>query len=408
MRRRTFLLATGGLLTAGLAVTARRYWPDDGLFNPCLDPVLPEALARHELVAGAWEGMDPQRYRDCHVHLLGTGHDGHGTWINPRLDSLLHPVEWLQKRFYLNAACVSDGPGGDGAYLDRLLGLARALPAGARLMLLAFDYHYDRGGRRRLERSVFHVPDDYTARAARRAPARLEWICSVHPYRRDAVAALERAAAGGARAVKWLPPAQGMDPADRRCDPFYDALVRLGLPLLTHTGKELAVEGGRFQELANPLRLRRPLERGVTVIAAHCASLGHSEDLDRPSRRPVSNFALFGRLMDEPAWRGRLYGEISGLPQINRAGAPLRTLLRRDDWHPRLVNGSDYPLPAVFPLFNLRRLAAAGLLAPADVAPLVTLRRYNPLLFDFVLKRRLRAGGAAFAPGVFESARVFG
>ena len=35
------------------------------------------------------------------------------------------------------------------------------------------------------------------------------------------------------------------------------------------------------------------------------------------------------------------------------------------------------------------------------------LRAHNPLLFDFVLKRSLRANGRAFAASVFETRRFF-
>jgi mannonate dehydratase len=41
------------------------------------------------------------------------------------------------------------------------------------------------------------------------------------------------------------------------------------------------------------------------------------------------------------------------------------------------------------------------------VPVLVEIRRYNPLLFDFVLKRRLTAGGRRFAPSVFETRGFF-
>jgi len=34
-------------------------------------------------------------------------------------------------------------------------------------------------------------------------------------------------------------------------------------------------------------------------------------------------------------------------------------------------------------------------------------RRYNPVLFDFLLKRRLRGHGQYLSPAVFESRRVF-
>ena len=47
----------------------------------------------------------------------------------------------------------------------------------------------------------------------------------------------------GARAVKWLPSAMGIDPASAKCDRFYEALNRLDLPLIAHAGLEL-VPGG--------------------------------------------------------------------------------------------------------------------------------------------------------------------
>ena len=54
------------------------------------------------------------------------------------------------------------------------------------------------------------------------------------------------------------------------------------------------------------------------------------------------------------------------------------------------------------PLFSPARLQRAGLLDEADAEPLLRLREHNPLLFDLVLKRRLRAGGAKLGAGVFE------
>jgi mannonate dehydratase len=38
---------------------------------------------------------------------------------------------------------------------------------------------------------------------------------------------------------------------------------------------------------------------------------------------------------------------------------------------------------------------------------LAEIRAHNPLLFDFVLKRSLRADGRGFARGVFETRRFF-
>lgn len=49
----------------------------------------------------------------------------------------------------------------------------------------------------------------------------------------------------------------------------------LGMVLLTHTGVEHSVDFAYHNdELGNPLLLRAPLDAGVKVIAAHCASEG--------------------------------------------------------------------------------------------------------------------------------------
>lgn len=405
LSRRRWLAALGA---GALGALGWRLWPEEGLWQDCGSPLLPPTLAEHALLARVRDGIDGNRLWDVHVHLLGSGDSGSGAWFNPRMDSLWHPVEALQKAFYLNAACVVREQGQDAAYLQRLRSLRAALPAGARLMLLAFDWHHDTGGRRVEAQSPFYVPNEYARRLARQSPDEFEWIASVHPYRADAVEALTDAARGGARAVKWLPSAQGMDPADPRCDRFYEALVRLRLPLLTHAGHELAVHGGRMQDYGNPLRLRRALDHGVRVIVAHCATLGTGIDLDRgPDGPALENFTLFSRLMDEPRYASQLYGDLAAVGQLLRSGESLRVLLQRRDWHARLLYGSDYPLPGVMPIFAPRRLAAQGLLTEAEAGFLSELRRVNPLLFDFALKRLLRVVGRGFDPVVFATRRVF-
>ena len=407
LTRRRFL-AVAGVGVGALGFAGWRFWPDQGLLNACASVELPAALARHDLMQRVWQGIDPARLWDCHVHLLGRGEAASGAWINPRMDSLLNPYEFLQKEFYLNAACVQDEPGMDAAFVQRLLVQHQVFPRGSKLMLLAFDWHYDIAGRKVEELSPFHTPNDYAQRVARAHPDHLEWIASVHPYRADAVPALQAVARGGARAVKWLPAAQGMDPADARCDRFYETLAHLKLPLLTHAGQEMAVDGGQRQDYGNPLRLRRALDHGVRVIVAHCASLGDGIDLDRGSDDPpVSNFELFTRLMQEPRYDKILYGELAAVGQRLRGGDMLRALIARREWHTRLINGSDYPLPGVMPIYSLRDLVADGFLKGAEAKFLSTLRRHNPLLFDFALKRLLAVEGQGFDPVVFASRRVF-
>jgi len=370
---------------------------------PPLPPPMPDAAER-ALLARCFDGLDAAALWDAHAHLLGVGDGGTGCRIHPHLLQWWHPVEFMRRRVILSAAGVdSDAPAIDAAYVARLRRLTDDFPAGARWLLYAFDEAHDDGGRARPDWSTFHVPDAYAAQVAAAAPQRFAWVASVHPYRDDALERLDRAIAGGALAIKWLPSAMNIDLRDARLPRFYDRLADARLPLIVHCGEEHAVPGAGRDELGNPLLLRAPLQRGVRVIAAHCASLGKAEDLDHPSRGAVPAFDLFARLMDERGHEGRLLGDVSALFQRNRSVDCWRTVLARDDWHARLLHGSDYPLPGLGPLYSLAALVRAGLLDPALMRPLQGLRRRNPLLFDLALKRVLRAGGAGLANAVFDT-----
>ena len=407
MNRRQFLRRAGLLSLAGAGLAGWSLWPEAGVINPCRAG-LPPALAGHALMKAVWDGLDPQQVWDAHAHLVGVGDGGSGAWANPGMDSLLNPLQYIQKLFYLNAGCVHNAPGRvDDSFVARLENLMDGFPPGAKLLLLAFDWAHDEQGRPLREASAFHLPDAYAARVAAAHPARLEWVASIHPYRADALEALDAAVAGGARAVKWLPAAMGIDPAAPRCDPFYRALAGHDLPLISHAGHEAAVAGTAVQDYCNPLKLRRPLDLGVRVVVAHCASHGEDRDLDAGPNGPLRpSFDLFARLMDEPRHGQRLAGDISAVTQFNRAGV-LEALLARPDWHGRLLNGSDYPLPGILPLISLDKLVRRGLLA-GDATPfLMELREHNPLLFDLALKRLLRRDGVGFASRVFETRAFF-
>ena len=397
---------TTGLGLAGLA--AWRYWPEHGLLNPCL-AALPHEVADHELVQAAWAGLDPAQVWDCHAHLVGTGDSGSGIWLNPALESMVHPVQFAQRLFFLNAGCAHDAPGrADQSYIERMHNLLEGMRPGAKLMLFAFDWHHREDGSVDRNSSSFFVPNDYARDIARRYPQVFEWVASIHPYRQDCVEALERAAADGARAIKWLPAAQGMNPASPLCDRFFAALARLGLPLITHAGEERAVHGGNTQHFGNPLLLRRALDHGVRAVVAHCGSMGQDRDIDKGENGPyVDSFDLFARLMDDPVYGPKLNGDISAMTQLNRAGPALETVLAREDWHERLHNGSDYPLPGVMPLFSVTYMVQLGLIPETAVPVLTEIRKHNPLLFDFVLKRHLSFKGKRFAKSVFETRLFF-
>ena len=403
MNRRQFLTGASALTISSLAIAGFKFWPETGFSNPCFTG-LPDALKQHPLMQQIWSGIDANQVWDSHLHITGVGDNANsGVWFNPVMDSYLHPILNIQKRFYMNGGCTLEGDV-DQSYVKRLVQISTEMPAGYKSMLFAFDWFRDAQGKPLKEHSIFHISNEYVKKIASEHSQYFEWVASIHPYRTDAIDALEQAKAQGARAIKWLPSGMGIDPASPKCDAFYKKAAQLKLPIITHTGRESAVQGGD-QAHGNPLRMRRALDQGVHVILAHCASDGHDEDLDNGNKR-VKSIDLFTRIMDTPDYKSLVFGEISALTLINHAWA-IKPILERTDWHSRLLNGSDYPLPGIFPLINTEALNKAGLLENEHVNFLQQLKQYNPLMFDFAVKRLIMFKGVSFANSVFETRRVF-
>ena len=380
-------------LAAALAATA-------GTVTPAAPK--PYSPAAQALLDRAFGDLDPALpVIDVHVHALGLGQDGDGTFVNPEKFSPRHPFKRLETNLYLKATGVKGLEHFDRDYLDMLAARARAFPRPVKVHLLAMDQAYRADGTPDLLRTEFHVPNAHVFAAAAAHPELFVPVMSIHPARKDAIQELEACAAKGGRLLKWLPNAQGIDPADPRFDAFYRRMKELGVVLLTHAGEEKAVAVKDAQALGNPLRLRRPLDLGVTVIVAHCASLGKNADLDHPGR-VAPNFELFLRLMGEERYRGQLFADISAMTQFNRLAA-MRTLLRRPELQDRLLNGSDYPLPAVDLVIWTRKLVLLHLITSRERQALNEIYRYDPLLFDFVAKRTLKdpRTGGRLEPGMF-------
>ena len=59
-----------------------------------------------------------------------------------------------------------------------------------------------------------------------------------------------------------------------------------------------------------------------------------------------------------------------------------------------MVNGSDYPLPAINVVIQMP-LVKRGYITADERECLNEIYNYNPLLFDFVLKRTLKLPGTA-------------
>jgi predicted TIM-barrel fold metal-dependent hydrolase len=346
--------------------------------------------AAADLVKRAFADVDSRRLVDYHTHMVGLGVGGTGNLVNPAMRTWTYPLKHLKFLVYASGSGITDFADADRQFVRRLADQVRHIEGHGRYRLLAFDQHYRPDGTVDPAKTEFYTSNEYVFGLAAEFPDLFIPTMSVHPYRRDAIPELEKWAGRGGTVLKWLPNAMGIDPSDPRCDPFYQRLRELGVVLLSHAGEEKAVEAEEDQRLGNPLLLRRPLDHGVRVIAAHCAGLGTNPDLDHSDRPRVPNFDLFLRLMEDKKYEGLLFGDISAMTQRNRLGAPLSTILAREDLQARLVNGSDYPLPAINVVISTRALARAGYISPDERVGLIELYDYNPLLFDLVLKRRLR------------------
>jgi len=361
-------------------------------------------------VEKCFAGIDRSQVWDAHVHLIGLGAGGTGCRVDPEMLSHLHPIKRFQFDMYKAAAGITDPASADADYVERLLRLHRdANPAG-KLVLLAFDHYVDEQGVERPELSALYTPNEYVLRLAAEHPD-LVACASIHPYRADCLDRLDAVAASGARCVKWLPNAMGIDPGSARCDPFYRRLAQMRLPLITHGGKEYAMDAASHQDLGNPLRLRRALDAGVRVVVAHCAALGSFRDLDRDGQPQARSFDLFMRLFAEAEYEENLFADISTLAHTHHGLGPLRELLRASELHHRLVYGSDYPLPALRFMLSPSKLQLGGLLTAGDRRMCNELFRTNPLLFDFAVNRSLRLveNGKVyrFSTRVFETQWLF-
>ncbi len=262
---------------------------------------------------------------DMHVHMVGNGVGGSGGWLRLR-----GPHRWLAgfmlKQLGFPAAVLEQDL--ESVYAQHLLGLIRDSSFDA-VVLLAHERVHDADGAVREDLGSMYVPNDVVLDLAAQHPEFLAGV-SIHPARHDAIEELEHCLARGAVLMKCLPNCQNIDCSDARYRPFWERMAEARLPLLAHTGGENTVPVVNAA-LADPKLLRLPLECGVTVIAAHCATKSGLGDPDY--------FEDWTRMLTEFP---NLYGDVSALVSLNRC-AHLQDCLRPEIL-PRVFHGSDFPV----------------------------------------------------------------
>lgn len=217
----------------------------------------------------------------------------------------------------------------DHLYVERLAELVRGSSLGA-VVILAQEQVHDDQGRAIPNAGSFYVPNDYVLALARKYAQFLPAV-SIHPARPDALEELERCLAGGAVMMKCLPNCQNIDCSDRRFTRFWERMAEAELPLLAHTGGEHTLPVIR-REYSDPRILILPLECGVKVIAAHCATKSGLTDPE-----------YFYRFAELTQRFPNLYGDNSAFTvPIRGRHVPECT---REPLVGRIVHGSDFPVP---------------------------------------------------------------
>ncbi len=306
----------------------------------------------------------------CHIACLDTQS---GCYISPALrHNARFPV--YMKLMQVSDEELAGGKADVGALIAAGIEHSRYVSKAVILALdgVVRDGHISKGA------SEIIVPNAFVWQQTKQH-ANLLFGASINPYRDDALSELERVKKQGAVLIKWIPSIMHIDPADPELIPFYRQMVRFGLPLLTHTGKEHAFTHAD-DSLADSRRLELPLSLGVTVIAAHVASTGEQQG--------VRDFDL---LLPMFARYPRLYADVSTLTQINKIGY-MHEVLAHPEIHSHLIYGSDWPL-SVFPLASPWYFADM-----LDVASMWSISRIaNTWDADIRLKQALGMPSAVFA-----------
>lgn len=277
----------------------------------------------------------PTGILDMHVHTAGIG-SGSDAWVAPELKG-----SWkfpLYLRIFETSEKVLQEQG-DRQVVEAIVKRIRESRYVKDAVILAMDAPYDADGTVNPQAGELYVPNRFVGETVKEFPE-LHFGASVHPSRPDALEELRWSKDNGACLVKWLPNIQQIDPSSESYVAYYQTLVELDLPLLTHVG---AVDSfSRADDrLGDPKLLELPLRCGVRVIAAHVASSGQNEGQDN-----------IDRLLEMMPLYPNLVADISTLTQLNRR-KHLKKVLTDPRLHGRLMYGTDHPLtntPMVTPL----------------------------------------------------------
>ena len=306
-----------------------------------------------------------------HVHIVGTGAGGTGCWLKVKGWHL--PLAAFMTR-HIGLSGKAFAGNFDTLFVENLLRLVRASSLDA-VVILAHDHVYSADGDLWKERGSFYVPNEYVLSLGKKHPEFLPAV-SIHPARRDAFDELEKCLEGGAVMMKCLPNCHNIDCNDPRYRKFWERMAEARLPLLAHTGGEHTVPVV-CTAYSDPRTLRLPLECGVTVIAAHCATKSGLFDRD-----------YFGAFVEMTRRYSNLLGDTSAF-NVPIRGRHIPECLREPVAN-RILHGSDFPVPVFGHWGWVRRFVSWKEFRQCEAIP-------NVLEKDYQLKRAMGFQDAVFS-----------
>ena len=332
---------------------------------------------------------------DNHAHLCGLGQNDE-FYINNCFHNKSNFMKQIHFKIFENASGITSTTEPDEIkntqYIDRLQSLVddmnKIIPY--KMALLPMDHYYEENGQINKNKTGFYCSSKSVEMASTNNNRFIPTV-SIHPAKLNAIFELEEANRKGINIVKWLPNSMNIDCSNPKYEQFYKKVIELNMKILVHIGHEHSVDSGHLnQEFGNPLRLRYPLDLGVKIIGAHCATEGESFDLDNDFTQKVDNFVLFSRLMEDPKYSTILFADISACIGFKRIKY-LNQILDNKHWHSRLLFGSDYPVPCIPFVTSTVLLYRHKLLEYKQIKPLNEIFYSNPLLYNFVVFRTIQS-----------------
>jgi len=299
---------------------------------------------------------------DIHCHVLGNGTDINNV-DNDVYFGLDDNHHWFTRILYnlvekdlenLEADLNRNGKISIKEYLILLYRLLTTSEEIDGIVLLGLDaVYYPRTGRLNERKTDLWVSNKFLANKIEELNERLQsesdpskrnkrffFGASVSPNRKDWESELEYVLTQKAVLIKLIPSTQHIYLMDKRHEEFYNALASYNMPLLCHVGPEYSFpEGIRKRYLDNFKYLDKPLECGVTVIAAHCATpVFPLIDIN-----VTKQFYAFMKKANRGRRKVRLWADTSALSLSTRI--PLIPEILKTFPSKWLVHGSDFPIP---------------------------------------------------------------